>query len=70
MRNFVAVVFDGRSKAYDGLHALWQLDDEGDVTRLGRDVADCTDKGCASLTAAAPRRRAKDRGSRSENRWR
>jgi len=26
MRNFIAVVFDSRSRAYDGLHALWELD--------------------------------------------
>ena len=27
MRNYVAVVFNDTSKAYEGLHALWQLDD-------------------------------------------
>ena len=27
MRNYVAVVFDDTGKAYEGLHALWQLDD-------------------------------------------
>ena len=27
MHNYVAVVFNDTSKAYEGLHALWQLDD-------------------------------------------
>jgi hypothetical protein len=26
MRNFVAVVFDDTGNAYEGLHALWQLE--------------------------------------------
>ena len=38
MRNYVAVVFDDSSKAYKGLHALWQLDDAGDVTVHGTAV--------------------------------
>ena len=45
MRNFVAVVFDGRSKAYDGLHALWQLDDAGDITVHGTAVIHRDDLG-------------------------
>ena len=32
MRNYIAVVFDDSSKAYEGLHALWQMDDEGAIT--------------------------------------
>jgi uncharacterized membrane protein len=32
MRNFVTVVFDDTQKAYKGLHALWQLDEAGDIT--------------------------------------
>ncbi len=38
MRNYVAVVFDGTDKAYEGLHALWQLDDEGAITVHGTTV--------------------------------
>jgi uncharacterized membrane protein len=38
MRNYIAVVFDDTSKAYKGLHALWQLDDSGDVTVHGAAV--------------------------------
>src|SRR6266850_2247710 len=38
MHNYVAVVFDDRSKAYEGLHALWQLDDAAEVTIHGTAV--------------------------------
>lgn len=39
MRNYVAVVFDDRSLAYEGLHALWELDDYGaEVTIHGAAV--------------------------------
>jgi uncharacterized membrane protein len=38
MRNFVAVVFDDTSKAYEGLHAFWQLDDAADITVHGTAV--------------------------------
>jgi uncharacterized membrane protein len=38
MHNYVAVVFDNRSKAYEGLHALWQLDDTAEVTVHGTAV--------------------------------
>src|SRR5258708_28588969 len=38
MGNYVAVVFDDKSKAYEGLHALWQLDDAGEVTVHGTAV--------------------------------
>lgn len=38
MRNFVTVVFDTSAKAYDGLHELWNLDREGDVTVHGTAV--------------------------------
>ncbi len=38
MRNYVAVVFNDTSKAYEGLHALWQLDDDGEVTIHGTAV--------------------------------
>ena len=38
MRNFVAVVFDDTSKAYDGLHELWQLDSESAITVHGTGV--------------------------------
>lgn len=35
MRNYVAVVFDDSSQAYDGLRALWRLDDLGRITVHG-----------------------------------
>jgi uncharacterized membrane protein len=38
MRNFVAIVFDDSRKAYEGLHALWQLDDGADITVHGTGV--------------------------------
>ena len=38
MRKFVAVVFDDTSKAYEGLHAFWQLDDAADITVHGTAV--------------------------------
>jgi uncharacterized membrane protein len=45
MRNYVAVVFDDTSKAYEGLHALWQLDDEGLITVHGTTVVHRNDWG-------------------------
>jgi len=38
MRNYIAVVFDDAGKAYEGLHALWQLDHAEDVTVHGAAV--------------------------------
>jgi hypothetical protein len=38
MRNYVAIVFDDTSKAYEGLHALWQLDNAAEVTVHGTAV--------------------------------
>ncbi len=38
MDNYVAIVFDNDTKAYDGLHALWNLDGEGDITMHGAAV--------------------------------
>jgi uncharacterized membrane protein len=38
MRNYVAVVFDGTTSAYKGLHALWQLDRDGTITVHGTAV--------------------------------
>jgi uncharacterized membrane protein len=38
MRNYIAVVFDDMSKAYEGLHTLWQLDSAGEVTVHGTAV--------------------------------
>src|SRR5258707_10273529 len=38
MRNYVAVVFNDTSKAYEGLHTLWQLDDDAEVTVHGTAV--------------------------------
>ena len=45
MRNFVAVVFDDKAKAYKGLHALWELDDAGDITVHGTAVVHRDDLG-------------------------
>jgi uncharacterized membrane protein len=38
MRDYVAAVFDTPQKAYEGLHALWQLDVDGEVTVHGTAV--------------------------------
>ena len=38
MRNYVTVVFKDSRKAYKGLHALWELDEIGDITVHGTGV--------------------------------
>jgi uncharacterized membrane protein len=38
MHNYIAVVFSGTGKVYEGLHALWALDSEGDITVYGASV--------------------------------
>ena len=38
MRNFVSTTFDSSSRAYDGQHALWELDGEGSITVHGTAV--------------------------------
>jgi uncharacterized membrane protein len=38
MDNYVAVVFDSDAKAADGLHEMWQLDSDGEVTVHGAAV--------------------------------
>jgi len=45
MRNYIAVVFDDMSKAYEGLHALWQLDGEAQITVHGTAVVHRNDWG-------------------------
>src|SRR5258707_1018615 len=45
MRNYIAIVFDDTSKAYEGLHALWQLDNEGAITVHGTTVVHRNDWG-------------------------
>jgi uncharacterized membrane protein len=45
MRNYVAVVFDDKNKAYEGLHRLWGLDGEGMITVHGTAVVHRTDWG-------------------------
>jgi len=40
MDNYVAVVFNTDAEAFAGLHALWNLDDLGDVTVHGAAVID------------------------------
>jgi len=38
MRNYIAVIFNDTGKAYEGLHALWQLDGDMEVTVHGAAV--------------------------------
>ena len=38
MHNYIAVIFDDTGKAYEALHALWQMDGEGDITVHGTTV--------------------------------
>ena len=38
MNNFVGIVFDSEEKAYEALHALWDLDHIGDITVHGTAV--------------------------------
>jgi uncharacterized membrane protein len=45
MHNYIAVVFDDTNKAYEGLHALWELDNYGDVTVHGATVVHRNDWG-------------------------
>jgi uncharacterized membrane protein len=45
MRNYIAVVFDDTTKAYEGLHALWQLDNEEAITVHGTTVVHRNDWG-------------------------
>src|SRR5271168_3826793 len=45
MRNYVAVVFNDASKAYEALHAFWQLDSEGEITVHGTAVVHRNDWG-------------------------
>src|SRR5262249_7185517 len=45
MRNYVAVVFDDMNQAYEGLHRLWSLDDEGLITVHGTAVVHRTEWG-------------------------
>jgi len=45
MHNYIAVVFDNRKKAYEGLRALWQLDGEEEVTLHGATVVHRNDWG-------------------------
>jgi uncharacterized membrane protein len=45
MRNYIAVIFDDTLTAYKGLHALWQLDNDGDVTVHGTTVVHRDDLG-------------------------
>ena len=45
MRNYIATVFANSNKAYEGLHALWQLDDMGEITVHGAAVIHRDDLG-------------------------
>jgi uncharacterized membrane protein len=43
--NYIAAVFDTAREASDGLHALWKLDDQGDITMHGAAVIKRDDLG-------------------------
>ncbi len=45
MHNYIAVIFNDTGKAYRALHALWQLDDEGEITVHGATVVHRNDWG-------------------------
>lgn len=45
MHNYISVVFNGTRKAYEGLHALWELDEYGVVTVHGTAVVHRNDWG-------------------------
>lgn len=45
MRNFVTIAFDDKGKAYKALHALWRLDDLGEITVQGTAVGHQDDRG-------------------------
>jgi uncharacterized membrane protein len=45
MRNYIAIVFNDNSEAYEALHALWVLDSIGDVTVHGTAVVHRDDWG-------------------------
>lgn len=45
MHNYVAVIFNDTAKAYKGLHALWQLDQDDDITVHGSTVVHRDDTG-------------------------
>ena len=45
MHDYIAVIFDDTAKAYRGLHALWQLDNEGAITVHGTTVVHRNDFG-------------------------
>lgn len=45
MNNYIAVVFSSGDKARAGLHALWRLDEEGELTVHGAAVARRDDTG-------------------------
>ncbi len=45
MHNYIAVIFNSTGKAYEGLHALWQLDGEGEITVHGASVVHRNDWG-------------------------
>jgi uncharacterized membrane protein len=38
MHNYIAVIFDDTAKAYEALHALWLMDDDGEITLHGTTV--------------------------------
>src|SRR5271157_8461 len=45
MHNYIAVVFSNSSKAYEALHALWELDHDGEITVHGAAVVHRNDWG-------------------------
>ncbi len=38
MHNYIALIFNDTGKAYKALHALWQMDGQGDITVHGATV--------------------------------
>ena len=45
MHDYIAVIFDDTGKAYKGLHALWELDNDEDITVHGSTVVHRDDLG-------------------------
>ena len=45
MHDYIAVIFDGTDRAYDGLHALWKLNNDMEVTVHGSTVVHRDDLG-------------------------
>ena len=51
MDNYVAVIFDSDAKAAEGLHALWNLDSNGEITVHGAAVIRRDEKGYIQVSS-------------------